>query len=272
MRYKALCSDIDGTLLNSERDLSDRLKKVIKRLPIDFPIILASSRMPKAMRHLLEDLDRVNNPLISYNGGFVQNAKGETLESTTIPLGLVDKIYQFVSKTNLHISLFYEDNWYEAKEDYWSKREIQNTKTEPIWMQTEDVLSLWSKKNNGAHKIMTMGDSQEISWLFGELHLLFSKELHLYRSKDTYIEIAPKSISKATALRKILNECYDFPIEEVIAFGDNYNDIDLLQAVGMGIAVANARPELKMIANDHTLHHKEDGVALSIEKYFELMN
>ncbi len=269
MKYKAVCSDIDGTLLNSERDLSDRLKRVISKLPEDFPVILASSRMPKAMNHLLRDLGRENNPLISYNGGLVQNANGETLQSTTIPLGLVEKIFQFVSKTSLHISLYHGDDWYEPKEDYWSKREIINTKAEPIWMSTEEVLKLWSESDTGAHKVMTMGDSQEISWLFGELHLLFSKELHLYRSKQTYIEIAPKSISKATALRLILEKCYDFSMQEVIAFGDNYNDIDLIQAVGMGVAVANARPELKMVANDYTLHHKEDGVALSIEKYLD---
>ncbi len=270
MRIKAICSDIDGTLLNSERDLSPRLKKVISQLPDDFPIILASSRMPKAMLHLLEDLDRPTNPMIVYNGGLVLDSEGKTLESTKIPLELVKKILDFAKQTSLHISLYQADDWYEPKDDYWSQREIRNTKAEPVWMSNEEVLKLWEEENTGAHKVMAMGDSQEISWFFGELHLAHANELHLYRSKNTYIEIAPRKISKATALKLIL-EKYDFGPEEVIAFGDNYNDIDLIQYVGTGVAVANARTELKMVADDHTLHHKEDGVAIALEKYLDKM-
>ncbi len=58
MYFKAICSDVDGTLLNSERDLSARLKNLIQSLPKEIPLILASSRMPDAMRHLLKDLGR----------------------------------------------------------------------------------------------------------------------------------------------------------------------------------------------------------------------
>lgn len=64
----------------------------------------------------------------------------------------------------------------------------------------------------------------------------------------------------------ILNKYYDFGMGDVIAFGDNYNDIDLLQSVGWGVAVGNARPEVKAVAKEVTLHHKEDGVAAVLEK------
>jgi hydroxymethylpyrimidine pyrophosphatase-like HAD family hydrolase len=59
-------------------------------------------------------------------------------------------------------------------------------------------------------------------------------------------------------------------MDQVVAFGDNYNDIDLLQQVGIGVAVGNARPEVKAVANFITLHHKEDGVADFLEKNFPL--
>ncbi|MFN3999607.1 Cof-type HAD-IIB family hydrolase [Algoriphagus sp.] len=266
MNFKAICSDIDGTLLNSERDLSPRLKSVINQFPKDFPVILASSRMPDAMRHLLRDLGKSNEPLIAYNGGFVLDKLGDVLDSVDIPLNLVAKILEMTRKTEIHVSLYHGENWYEPKEDYWSKREIQNTKVEPTWMSGNDVLDLWAKDNLGAHKVMVMGESNEISWLFGELHLAYSADLHLYRSKDTYIEIAPRKISKATALKLVLENLYDFGMEEVIAFGDNYNDIDLIQKVGWGVAVANARPEVKAVAKEITLHHKEDGVAATLER------
>lgn len=268
MKIKAFCSDVDGTLLNSERDLSPRLKAIIGKLQADFPVILASSRMPNAMRHLIKDLGKADQPLVSYNGGYVLSASGEVLDSVSIPLELVGKILSLTKNSEIHVSLYQGENWYEEKDDYWSQREIRNTKTSCIWMPAPEVINLWSKDNSGAHKVMCMGDSQEISWLFGELHFEHSKDLHLYRSNDNYLEIAPKSISKATGLKKILEHSFDFGMESVIAFGDNYNDIDLLQSVGLGVAVANARPEVKAVANEITLHNKEDGVAVTLEKLF----
>ena len=270
MNFKAICSDVDGTLLNSERDLSPRLKTLIKSLPLEIPIILASSRMPDAMRHLLNDLGRQSDPMVAYNGGLVLDGKGEVLESVTIPLVLVKSIIEWTKKAEIHVSLFHGENWYESKEDYWSKREITNTKVHPTWMSIQDTLSLWKNENLGAHKVMVMGDSYEISWLFGELHERFGQELHLYRSKDTYIEIAPRKISKATGLKLILDKYFSFGMDQVVAFGDNYNDIDLLQQVGIGVAVANARPEVIAVSNYLTLHHKEDGVADFLEKNFPL--
>jgi Cof subfamily protein (haloacid dehalogenase superfamily) len=268
MEIKAFCSDVDGTLLNSERDLSPRLKNIISRFHQDFPVILASSRMPNAMRHLVSDLGKPDQPLVSYNGGYVLSAAGEVLDSVSISLELVKKIIALTKKTEIHISLYQGENWYEEKDDYWSQREIRNTKTSCIWLPTSEVINLWSQDNSGAHKVMCMGDAQEISWLFGELHFEHSNDLHLYRSNDNYLEIAPKTISKATGLKKILDHSFNFGMESVIAFGDNYNDIDLLQSVGYGVAVANARPEVKAVVKEITLHHKEDGVAVMLEKLF----
>ncbi|EAZ79443.1 Cof-type HAD-IIB family hydrolase [Algoriphagus machipongonensis] len=268
MNIKAFCSDIDGTLLNADRDLSPRLKSVVNKFPSDFPVILASSRMPNAMRHLVRDLQKPEQPLICYNGGYVISAEGEILDSVTIPVPLVAKILDLCKNTNIHVSLYQGEDWYEEKDDYWSQREIRNTKTNCTWLPGNEVVQLWSKGDSGAHKVMCMGDSQEISWLFGELHFEHGNDLHLYRSSDTYLEIAPRSISKATGLIKILDHAFDFGMESVIAFGDNYNDIDLLQSVGYGVAVGNARPEVKAVAKEITTTNKEDGVAIVLEKLF----
>lgn len=269
MKIKAFCSDIDGTLLDANREVSPRLKSIISTLPEAFPIILASSRMPDAMRHLLHDLERSPQPLISYNGGYVLSAEGEVLEDVSIPVNLVAKIIDLAKKTEIHVSLYQGENWYEEKDDYWSQREERNTKVKCTWMESQKVLDLWSKGNSGAHKVMCMGDSQEMAWLFGELHFEHSNDLHLYRSTDTYLEIAPRAISKATGLKKILENSCDFGMESVIAFGDNYNDVDLLQSVGWGVAVGNARAEVKAVAKEITVTNKQDGVAISLENLSE---
>ena len=266
MKYKAICSDIDGTLLNSERDLSPRLKNLIHALPHEIPVILASSRMPDAMRHLLRDLHRPAEPLIAYNGGFVLDGFGNVLDSVAIPLDLVARILTLTQKSSIHVSLYHGENWYEPVADNWAAREIQNTKVQPTWKSGDEVLDLWSNQNLGAHKVMCMGDAAEITWLYDALHLAHASDLHLYRSKDTYIEIAPRQISKASALQLVLEKCFDFGMSEVVAFGDNYNDIELLEAVGWGVAVANAKEEVKAVAQEITLHHREDGVAATLER------
>jgi hydroxymethylpyrimidine pyrophosphatase-like HAD family hydrolase len=99
----------------------------------------------------------------------------------------------------------------------------------------------------------------------------FSDLLHLYRSKDTYIEIANKKVSKLTGIRQILTSCYpQITLSQAVAFGDNYNDIEMLQGVGHGIAVDNAREEVKAVADQITKHHKEDGVAISLNRIFNI--
>ena len=114
-----------------------------------------------------------------------------------------------------------------------------------------------------------MGDENEIERLFNGMRSLYGNHLHLYRSKSTYIEIANKSISKATALTKLLTSKYpEIQLNDVIAYGDNYNDIDMLKAVGAGIAVDNAKQEVLVVSDDITAANIDDGVALSIQKYF----
>jgi Cof subfamily protein (haloacid dehalogenase superfamily) len=268
MTFKAICSDIDGTLLNSERSLSPNLISIVSSISPEIPFFLASARMPAAMRHLLQDLNRPKEPLIAYNGALVLDAEGKELESITIPITLVQEIVHTALPEGLHLSLFHGENWYTPEEDHWASREIQNTKVHPIWKSPLEVLENWSVRNNGAHKVMCMGDAAKIDALYQILLQRLGTQLHLYRSKDTYLEIAPKPISKATGLKKILDQGYAIEMNEVVAFGDGYNDIDLLHQVGWGVAVENAFPEVKAVANEITKHHKEDGVASTLARIF----
>ena len=268
MRFKAICSDIDGTLLNSERSLSQNLIGIVSSISPEIPFFLASARMPAAMRHLLHDLNRPKEPLIAYNGALVLDAEGKELESITIPIQLVEEIVLLANELRLHLSLLYGEQWHTLNEDYFALREIQNTKVVPSWTDPWVVIERWEGENHGAHKLMCMGDPEKIKLLYQTLLQRFGERLHLYRSKDTYLEIAPKPISKATGLKKILEHGYAFGLDEVVAFGDGYNDIDLLQQVGWGVAVANAFPEVKAVANEVTKHHKEDGVASTLARIF----
>ena len=268
MIFKAICSDIDGTLLNSERSLSPNLISIVSSISPEIPFFLASARMPAAMRHLLQDLNRLKEPLIAYNGALVLDAEGKELKSIPIPIHLVEEIVLLANEHSLHLSLLYGEEWHTPKEDYFALREIENTKVVPSWTDPLLVIERWKGDNHGAHKVMCMGDATKIDTLYQSLLQRLGTQLHLYRSKDTYLEIAPKPISKATGLKKILDHGYAIEMNEVVAFGDGYNDVDLLQQVGWGVAVENAFPEVKAVAKEITKHHKEDGVASTLARIF----
>lgn len=271
--YRAICTDIDGTLLNAERVLSARTISVIKELPTAVPVLLASSRMPKAMRHLQQDLGILHQPLICYNGGLILDFADDknppaVLASVQIPLEICQTVVGLAQGTQVHISLYQNDNWFAPQLDQWTTRETRNTLVFPTISALADVLLNWEKTYSGAHKIMCMGPEEEIAALAQNLQDEVGHEIFIYKSKATYLELAPRSVSKATALDLLLKQNFNFGMHEVIAFGDNYNDMDLLQAVGLGIAVGNARTEVKAVAQEIAPASTADGVAMSIEKYF----
>lgn len=268
---RAICTDIDGTLLDNRRELSATTISVFHQIRNKMPIILASSRMPRAMRHLQRQLGIVDQPLICYNGAYVlrydKEERIEAIFSVDIAWEICAEILALGNKTSLHLSLYREDEWYAPRMDQWTNREATITKVSPILMSGDAVLDLWKTHHHGAHKIMCMGDANEITSLEEILHLKFMKDVHVYHSKSTYLEIAPRVISKASALKLLLEKCYSISLQHVMAFGDNYNDIELIQSVGTGIAVDNARQEVKAVAGDVTASSVDDGVVHAINKY-----
>jgi len=262
---KLICSDIDGTLLNADRELSASTIAEISKL--DLPVVLISSRMPSAMRYLQVQLGIEEYPIVAYNGGLIL-AEGKILQSTTIPFELVKEICQ-LNTEDLHLSLYHNDDWFAPKNDPWTQREVNNTKVNPVLRSTSELLKSWDKQKIGAHKIMCMGDSLLVDNFYALLENHFSSDLHLYRSKDTYIEIAPKLISKRSAIEFLSEKIFDIDMSEVMSFGDNYNDIEMLSTCGLGLAVGNAKPEVKHVADQIIGNAKEDGVAKFLSRYFQ---
>lgn len=270
MKFLALCTDIDGTLLDSKRQLSPRTIAAFRKIPKTIPIILASSRMPAAMIHLQHELGITEHPLVCYNGGYAvhyQKDLQKVFATVSIPFSVCAEILDLTTGTTIHTSLYHEDLWYAPAVDHWTDREQRITKVNAIIADGASVIEKWREENKGAHKVMCMGPEEEINMLEQALKKSFAGQLHIYRSRPTYLELAPKSVSKATALELILSKDFGIDLKDVIAFGDNYNDIDMLQSVGLGVAVNNARPEVKAAAKEITANSVADGVAIAIEKY-----
>lgn len=268
MGYKIVFSDIDGTLLNKDRELSAPTIQAIKKLKEKVPFILISARMPAAMKHLQQQLDILHLPLICYNGGLVL-VDNEPVSSTEIPLEIADDLVQWNSRLNCHLSLYNNEEWYVPEFDEWAKREENNTKITPQVKSNSEVIAQWGTLGKGVHKIMAMGKVEEIDQIRDFLKDKYGEQLHLYRSKDTYLEIAPKSISKYSAIELLLEKHFGLLPEEAIAIGDNYNDVEMLKNIGYGIAVGNAREECIEAANVVAGKSIEDGVAEILNQIFK---
>ena len=267
--FKIIFSDIDGTLLNENRELSATTIETVKKLKHKIPFILISSRMPAAMRHLQQDLGIEGDPFISYNGGLII-ANGKVISSTEIPIETFEHLQDFSKNSEIHLSLYNNDEWFAPKDDFWTQREINNTKVKPKILSNKDASEMWKEQSKGLHKIMAMGEENEVSAVEHFLAMHYENDLHMYRSKSTYLEIAPKKISKLTAIQHLLDHHYQIPLTQSLAFGDNYNDIEMLRGVGMGIAVGNAKPEVMEAAQHIAEPGKEDGVAKMISQIMKV--
>lgn len=267
---KIVFSDIDGTLLNAEKELSDFTIAQILKIKNEIPVVLVSARMPKQMRHLQKELDLLHEPLVAYNGALVI-VDDTPVHSAEVTLDIIEYLVNYNNnnpKGKFHISLYHNDEWYAPEYDYWAKREERNTKVSPEIKSNEEALIKWKNEKKGAHKITCMGDADLIEEAFAHFVEKFQDTLHLYRAKDTYIEIAPREVSKLTGIKKVLEHKYPFTLAEAIAFGDNYNDTEMIANVGFGIAMENGRDEVKEAATAIATKNTDDGVAKYLEKIF----
>lgn len=264
MNYKILCSDLDGTLLSTKSDVSGFTISEISRIRETTRIILVSARMPQSMTYLQERLGIQDQPIICYNGALVLE-NGKEIFSETIDSTIVEDIYTLSELHNIKLGLYSNYEWYVAETSERVQKEINYTRTEPQFKKTSETILDWKKRSIGAHKIMLMGTKTAADAIFPILADRLGMQINIYRSNDTLIEIAPKSVSKLSAIKLLLSS--DESLADVISFGDNYNDMDMLQYSGLGIAVGNARDEVKAIANYITLENTKHGVAEFIKQH-----
>jgi Cof subfamily protein (haloacid dehalogenase superfamily) len=269
MTHKILFSDIDGTLLNSQHEVSSETKRAIQSLPNDFPFVLVSARMPKGIIHLHKELN-LKTPIICYSGALVidvaNDASYQVILNKTMKLNYSREIYQQAKMRNLHISFYKNDDWFIEDMDDWAIQEEEIAKTNPTVIDYQELFRLWEHTKSSANKILCMGEEGEIESLERSLNNNFAGELTIYRSKPTYLEIMDNTVTKTSAIRFLL-ERFNIKQREMIAIGDNFNDIDMLQYAEIGVAMGNAPEQVKQVANEITSSNDDNGVAKVIQKY-----
>jgi Cof subfamily protein (haloacid dehalogenase superfamily) len=267
MRFKMIASDLDDTLLDENSEISARNIAAIRQA-VDRGVwfLIATGRMFKTSVTYLQDLGlNKDYPLINYHGALIKKSQSkEIILHRPIPNDVAIAVAREAAKKNCHVSVFIEDDLYISEESDYS-RYYQS-------MARVDLQAVGSLpdflRDNGASptKMSIIRWDGTIDDIETSLRVTFGKQLSILQSRPYFLEITDQKATKGQALRW-LAEREGIKPEEIIAFGDGHNDLDMVSYAGLGVAVANARPELLQIANLVTASNSEDGVAAVIEEY-----
>jgi len=257
--------DLDGTLLNSRHGLSERTSRAVRRLGASgVRMVLVSGRMHVAMRPWAQRLG-IREPLISYNGALVKGAEGEeVLYHLPVPREMAVEVVEYAVHHRLHFNLYFEDVWYVPQEGPWTRLYAERTGVRPVIVPR---LGEWVTHRSPT-KIILIDQPDTVERLHREWLQRAQGRLYITTSEPEYLEFLHPKVSKGAALQRV---CAMLGVDcvEAAAFGDGRNDRSLLEAVGYGVAMANAHPDTKAVADYITATNDEDGVALVVEKWLE---
>ena len=259
MKHRAFFSDIDGTLINRAHQLSDRTRRAVQRvIARGLPFVLVSARPPLAITPFTDAIGG-KQPLIAFNGALILDGNLNPLHSITLDNADLRHLETLLeNRPHLH------PNYYRNLE--WTSPNPDN----PWTSQEGDITGLRATRKpeylENIHKILVMGEAEAILTLEQQLKPQFP-HLQIHRSKPTYLEIANKAASKSQAIA-FMADTFGVSMADTVAFGDNYNDLDMLRAAGYSIAMGNAPDDIKAQADYVTADNDQDGLAQVLEAWF----
>ena len=258
--FRAIALDLDGTLTNHDKVVTPRTRQaLLKAQEQGAIIILASGRPTYGIVPVAEclELEKRGGYILSYNGGNIVNAKtGEKLFSQFLPDAVIPILYKYAKEKN-HALLGYAGNEIitEMPDDQYVKEESRTNK-----MNIRKVDNLLDALEPHPTKLLMTGDPTDMIKAEEELVEILGEKMDIFRSAPFFLELVPKGIDKAQSLLRLLSKINLTPAD-LMAFGDGYNDLSMLKLAGVGVAMANAAPEVRADADYVTLSNEEDGVA-----------
>ena len=261
MSIKLVAIDLDDTLLDSGLKIADNCLQAIAQLQQKGILVtLATGRMyPSALPYARQL--KVDVPLITYQGALVKNSLSEEiLYFHPLPSQPATEVINFFRQAGVHYhsyqicmeSLTPEGRYYES---------ISGIK--PVLV--DDLLSICS--SGKAMKIMGVTRNEELLLsMEQQLKDRYGVSLNITRSKPFFLEVMAREANKADALRVVAAH-YQVERHEVMAIGDSYNDIEMIEWAGVGVAMGNAWEAVKEVADFVTCSNDEEGVAEALRKY-----
>lgn len=266
MKYKLLVLDVDGTLLNDEREISKRtLAALLKVQQMGVRIVLASGRPTYGLMPLAKTLELGNYGgfILSYNGCQIIKAQnGEILFERRINPEMLPYLEKKARKNGFAIFTYHDDTLItDSPDNEYIKNEALLNNLKII---REDEFS--TAIDFAPCKCMLVSDKEKaLIGLEQHWEKRLAGTLDAFRSEPYFLEVVPCGVNKANTLGALL-EHLGVTREEVIAVGDGVCDVTMLQLAGMGVAMGHSQDSVKVCADYVTASNEEDGVALAVEK------
>lgn len=265
MAYKLIAMDLDGTLLNDQKVITEKTKAALMAAQNKgIRLALASARPSPGLFRERDALDmqNFNGILMSYNGGRIVDAEtGNVLFETSMDVQETKKVLRQLEK--LPVTPILDDGakfYVTEKDGYKVDYECRNNN-----MICSEVGNLADFLTFAPIKILMSVQPEELPIVQKQIAAFLPESLTVVQTAAFYLEIIPKVINKGQGIRDICKVLGMEPAE-VIAFGDAENDIPMLRAAGMGVAMGNAQETVKAAADMVTLSNNDDGIAAALEK------
>ena len=266
MKYKLIVLDLDGTLTNNKKEITPHTREtLIKAQEMGIKVVLASGRPTYGVAPIAEklELEKYEGYILSYNGGEIIDWKTRDLMyKNLLDHDILPYLYQ-CAKNNDFAILTYDGQYVlteKPEDEYVLKEAFLNV------MQPKKVENFLEAVTHPIAKCLIVGEATRLAVLEKEMHEHLKDRMGVFRSEPYFLELVPKGIDKARSLAVLLEEL-GFRKEEMIAIGDGFNDLSMIQYAGLGVAMANAQEVVKENADYITLSNEEDGVAYVVEKF-----
>jgi Cof subfamily protein (haloacid dehalogenase superfamily) len=258
---KLIATDIDGTILKYNFQFNPEIKDYIKNLTEEgVKVILVTGRMHDATISIAQDLGLDINPVVSYQGGLVKLGE-EVLYVRYINPEPAREIINWAKKNNVHLNLYMEDKLY-VEHDSEAVRRYTGERGSGFIVKSFDEIKL---ENVNKLLVVDFEDENKINMWKDYLTNRFP-ELYFVKSMPYFCEVCHPEATKFHAV-DFLREYYGLEQENILAIGDQNNDIDLLRAGGIKIAMGNATEDLKEVADYVTDTVNNNGFIKAVDKF-----
>ena len=258
-----VAADLDGTLLDDHKQIDPATVRAIAALPqhgVQF--IIASARPPRSVRHIYQQL-ALTTWQINYNGALIWDQPTQhAVFHRPLHGPLVLEMIQLARAIDPRVLITCEIL------DRWHTDRIDNTyTTETGRLFKPDVVAPADTYCAGdVTKLLLLGPPNVIQQIEWPLRRQFSLKAAIIRTDANLIQIMHREVNKAVALRFIADH-YGIPMERILAIGDAANDLEMIQAAGVGVAVANSPPQLLQHANWIAPSNNHQGVLAALHRY-----
>ena len=255
--------DLDGTLMGTDQKIRPRVAQAVAQAQAQGVIVtLATGRMFTATERFARELN-VTAPLICYQGGWIQALDGPVLRRITLPTMLAREAIALGAAEGWHILLYAEGQLFveaflHPVAFYDALLGSGVTVGEP-W---DTILTT----HQGADKVLYVAEPEQIPAMAEVLQERFAGVAEIVRSHERFIEVVPLGVDKGVAVAW-LAQYFNIPREEVLAAGDQENDIAMIAWAGVGVVMGNATSPVQKVADWIAPPVTEDGAAVLLERY-----